>query len=86
MIEERVHPSQERQWRIDEIAELWHVSRQMITRLFEHRDDICKLPGASLSGRPYSTILIPDSTMKRVYDEWRRGPLLEINPRRRRVK
>jgi hypothetical protein len=58
----------ERHYRVDELAELWRVSRQTIIRLFRDEPGVMRI-GRALSTRrrrPYLTISIPESVALRV--------------------
>lgn len=57
----------ERHFTVSELAELWHVSRDTVRRLFRGEPDVLKLYRHRPSRRPYTTLLIPASVAARVH-------------------
>ena len=77
------HPALEHHYCVAEVAKMLNLSRQTVTRLFQDRDDVFKIPNKRGN---YVTLRIPESTLMKVYQERSRGFRLEIQPRRSPVK
>lgn len=66
----------ERHYRVGEIAENLRISRQTVTRLFEHEPGVLKIGkglGRYRRRRPYLTLIIPESVLMRVKERLSRG-------------
>ena len=63
----------ERHWRVPQVAKAWGVSATMVRNLFRDEPGVVFISGRLASGakRPYRTMLIPDSVVKRVYAKMR---------------
>jgi hypothetical protein len=59
----------ERHYSVEEIAELWQLSRDAISRLFKDEPGVFVLPGpgSRVRKRPYKTLRIPESVVRRVH-------------------
>jgi hypothetical protein len=58
----------ERHYTVDEVADMWNLSRDSVRRLFLSEPDVPKIARAgSRKKRPYVTLRIPESVLNRVY-------------------
>ena len=59
----------ERHYTVEEIAELWQLSKDAIRRLFRNEPGVLVLSGpiSRVRKRPYKTIRIPESVVRRVH-------------------
>jgi hypothetical protein len=61
----------EKHYRVKELAELWGVSRQTIERLFADQRGVTAIgPRRRLNRRPHITLLIPESVVNRVKNQF----------------
>ncbi|MGH9345558.1 MAG: hypothetical protein ACRD19_17560, partial [Terriglobia bacterium] len=61
-------PYEERHYTVDEAAELWNLSRDVITRLFEAEAGVVVIENRRLgSRRRHRTLRIPQSVLERVH-------------------
>ena len=60
---------EERHFTVDELSDLWSLSRDSIRRLFERESGVMVLCNAAAIGRKrrYSTLRIPESVVVRVH-------------------
>jgi hypothetical protein len=58
----------ERHYTVDEVAEMWNLSRDSVRRMFQSEPDVPKIarPGSRYK-RCYVTLRIPESVLNRVY-------------------
>jgi len=58
----------ERHYTPSEVAAIWHLSVEMIRRIFQNEPGVIVLQGPMKKGkRPYKTIRIPQSVLERVH-------------------
>ena len=62
----------ERQYTVNELAEMWNRNRKTIVRMFEDEPGVLKIkdPGQRGEGSNRKTLRIPQSVMERVHAEW----------------
>jgi hypothetical protein len=61
----------EKHYRVQELAKLWGVSRQTIERLFAEERGVTAIgPRRRLNRRPHITLLIPESVVNRVKNQY----------------
>jgi hypothetical protein len=58
----------EKHFRVKQLALLWDLSRDTITRLFEHEPGVMHVATRSLLKRKYSVLVIPESVALRVHE------------------
>jgi len=58
----------ERHYTVDEVAEMWGLSRESVRKMFLTEPDVLKIarPGNRYK-RSYTTLRIPESVLNRVY-------------------
>jgi hypothetical protein len=61
-------PACERHYTVNEIAELWQLSRDIVTRIFSQEQGVVKIarPGNRYK-RSHTTLRIPESILSRVH-------------------
>ena len=61
----------ERHYSVEEIAELWRLSKDAISKLFKDEPGVFILPGPRprVRKRSYKTIRIPESVVRRVHKD-----------------
>lgn len=58
----------QRHYTVDEVATMWNMSRDSVTRLFREEEDVMRIirPGNRYK-RTYTTLRIPEAVLNRVY-------------------
>jgi excisionase family DNA binding protein len=58
----------QRHYTVDEVAEMWNMGRDTVTRLFRSEEGVMKLtrPGSKYK-RTFTTLRIPESVLNRAY-------------------
>ena len=65
----------ERHYRVQELATLWGLSKNTITRLFSDEIGVLCLSNQGTGKRKYATLAIPESVVSRVHERFRNQPL-----------
>jgi excisionase family DNA binding protein len=66
----------EKHYTVDQVAEIWNISRDSVRRLFLSEDGVLRItrPGNRYK-RTYTTLRIPESVLHRVYRRMSGGGL-----------
>ncbi len=64
-------PAMERHYRVRELAALWGLSTNTITRLFADESGVLCLGNEGTGKRKYVTLAIPESVVSRVHERFR---------------
>lgn len=58
----------ERHYRVDDVSEMWNISKDTVRRMFLNEPGVVRFARPrSKYKRSYTTILIPESVLNRVY-------------------
>lgn len=68
----------EKHYRVTELAELWKLSTDTVTRMFTDHPDVITIDNAGTGKRKYATLSIPASVASAVHQRFRNSRLQPV--------